>query len=86
MIGEAVRAVPTGSAPDLWAVFAALRPVPVLAVRGVLSDVLSVETFERMGREKPDLRRLNVERRGHPPLLDEPEVVAALEEFLAELP
>jgi pimeloyl-ACP methyl ester carboxylesterase len=86
MIGEAVRAAPTGSAPDLWAVFAALRPVPVLALRGVLSDVLSVETFERMGREKPDLRRLSVERRGHPPLLDEPEVVAALEEFLAELP
>jgi pimeloyl-ACP methyl ester carboxylesterase len=86
MIGEAVRSAPSGAAPDLWPVFGALGPVPTLALRGVLSDVLSAETFDRMAREKPDLRRLSVERRGHPPLLDEPEVVAALEEFLAELP
>lgn len=86
MVGEAVRAARSDAAPDLWPVFGALRPLPVLALRGVLSDVLSVGTFDRMAREKPDLRRLNVERRGHPPLLDEPEVVSAIEEFLAELP
>ncbi len=86
MIGEAVRSAPAGAAPDLWPVFGALKPVPTLALRGVMSDVLSAETFDRMAREKPDLRRLSVERRGHPPLLDEPEVVATIEEFLAELP
>lgn len=86
MIGEAVRSAPNGAAPDLWPVFGALQPVPTLALRGVLSDILSAETFDRMAREKPDLRRLSVERRGHPPLLDEPEVVAVIEEFLAELP
>jgi pimeloyl-ACP methyl ester carboxylesterase len=86
MIGEAVRSAPSGAAPDLWPMFGALRPLPVLALRGVLSDVLSAETFDRMAVEKPDLRRLSVQRRGHPPLLDEPEVVAAIEEFLEELP
>jgi pimeloyl-ACP methyl ester carboxylesterase len=85
-VGEAVRAAPAGAAPDLWPLYAALKPVPTLAIRGELSDVLSVATFDRMLREKPDLRRLTVARRGHPPLLDEPECVAAIDEFLAGLP
>ena len=85
-VGEAVRAAPAGAAPDLWPLYAALKPVPTLAIRGELSDVLSVATFDRMQREKPDLRRLTVARRGHPPLLDEPECVTAIDGFLAELP
>lgn len=86
MIGEAVRNAPAAAAPDLWTVFGALAPLPVLALRGELSDVLSAGTFERMGREKPDLRRVTVPRRGHVPLLDEPECVAAIDEFLATVP
>ena len=85
-VGEAVRAAPAGAAPDLWPLYAALKPVPTLAIRGALSDVLSAATFDRMQREKPDLQRLTVTRRGHPPLLDEPECVAAIDEFLAKLP
>ncbi len=85
MIGEAVRAAPAGAAPDLWPVFAALRPIPTLALRGALSDVLSQDTFDRMAREKPDLERVTVARRGHPPMLDEPECVAAIEQFLARI-
>jgi pimeloyl-ACP methyl ester carboxylesterase len=85
-VGEAVRAAPAGAAPDLWPLYAALKPVPTLAIRGELSDVLSSATFDRMQLEKPDLRRLTVARRGHPPLLDEPECFAAIDEFLAELP
>jgi pimeloyl-ACP methyl ester carboxylesterase len=81
-----VRAAPSGAAPDLWPVYAALAPVPTLAIRGELSDVLSEATFERMAREKPDLERLTVARRGHPPLLDELESVAAIDDFLARLP
>jgi pimeloyl-ACP methyl ester carboxylesterase len=86
MIGEAVRAAPAGAAPDLWPVFGALTPLPALALRGEFSDILSEGTFERMGREKPDLRRVTVRRRGHVPLLDEPECVDAIDEFLAGLP
>jgi pimeloyl-ACP methyl ester carboxylesterase len=85
-IGEAVRAAPAGAAPDLWPVYASLRPLPALAFRGELSDVLSPATFDRMAREKPDLQRVTVARRGHPPLLDEPECVAAIDAFLASVP
>ena len=85
-IGEAVRAAPAGTAPDLWPVYAALQPLPALAIRGEVSDVLSEATFQRMAREKPDLVRITVARRGHPPLLDEPECVAAIDHFLAQLP
>jgi pimeloyl-ACP methyl ester carboxylesterase len=82
MIGEAVRAAPGDAAPDLWPLFAALRPIPLLALRGAISDVLSQATFDRMAREKPDLERVTVPGRGHPPMLDEPECVEAIDAFL----
>lgn len=85
-VGEAVRATRAGAVPDLWPVYAALQPLPALAIRGEVSDVLSEATFERMAREKPDLVRVTAARRGHPPLLDEPECVAAIDHFLAQLP
>lgn len=85
-VGEAVRAAPAAAAPDLWPVFAALQPIPALALRGELSDVLSEETFQRMASAKADLRCVTVARRGHPPMLEEPEAVAAIDHFLAQLP
>lgn len=86
MIGEAVRAVPPQAAPDLWALWAQLPAVPMLALRGGESDLLSQATFARMAREKPDLVCVTVPDRGHPPLLDEPASVAAIDAFLAGLP
>jgi pimeloyl-ACP methyl ester carboxylesterase len=85
MIGEAVRSAPAAAAPDLWPLYAALRPVPTLALRGATSDILSPATFERMQLEKPDLVRVEVPRRGHTPQLDEPECVQAIDEFLARV-
>ncbi len=55
-------------------------------IRGALSDLLSVDVFDRMQREHPRLQRVTVKNRGHVPQLDEPEVRAALDQFLAELP
>jgi len=86
MIGEAVRSAPAAAAPDLWPLFAALRPVPTLALRGATSDILAVTTFDRMLLEKPDLARVEVPQRGHTPMLDEPASVAAIDEFLARVP
>lgn len=81
-IGDAVRA---SSRPfDLWSLWASI-PVPVLAIRGVLSDLLSAETFERMAQEKKDVVPLEVPNRGHAPLLNEPPVVAAIDRFLADV-
>jgi pimeloyl-ACP methyl ester carboxylesterase len=85
-IGEAVRAAPAATAPDLWPVFAALQAVPTLVLRGLTSDILSRATLDRMQAEKPDLVRVEVPNRGHVPLLDEPEAVVAIDTFLARLP
>jgi pimeloyl-ACP methyl ester carboxylesterase len=87
-IGDAVRAIqpPPGATQIMWSAFGALRNTPTLAIRGELSDVLSVATFDRMQREHPDLQRVTVPNRGHVPQLDEPQSRAALERFLADLP
>lgn len=81
-IAEALQR-PTGAPPDLWPLYSQLTDVPVLAIRGALSDILSAGTLSRMAREKPDLVQLTVPNRGHAPLLDEPECVAAIDAFLA---
>ncbi len=69
-------------APDLWLVFRALRQIPTLAIRGALSDLLSVSTFDRMAVENPDLVRVTVAGVGHAPTLQEPEAEQAIDAFL----
>lgn len=83
-IGEVLRAAPA-AAPDLWPLWKGLRNVPTLAIRGHHSDILSAATFARMKSENPDLQQLEVADRGHVPLLDEPECLAALDAFLAKI-
>jgi pimeloyl-ACP methyl ester carboxylesterase len=83
-IGEALRAAPA-AALDLWPLWNALGNVPTLAIRGDRSDILSTATFARMKRENPKLQQLEVANRGHVPLLDEPECIAALDAFLSEI-
>ena len=81
LIGEPLRNNPA-AARDLWPLWGALADVPVLALRGAHSDILSAATLERMRRTKPGLKVLTVPDRGHPPLLDEPGCAEAIEEFL----
>lgn len=80
-ISEALKNTST-AAPDLWPLYAQIKGVPMLVIRGALSDILSPATVARMAREKPDLMRVEVANRGHTPLLDEPECLAAIDEFL----
>lgn len=70
--------------PELWPQFDALAGVPVLAIRGGLSDILSAATLEEMHRRMPALRSVTLPDRGHVPFLDEPEAVAAIEALLEE--
>lgn len=74
-----------GALPELWPLFRSLRRIPVLAVRGAASDVLSEATFARMAQEKPDLVRVTVPRIGHAPSLDDAVSRAALQRFLEPL-
>lgn len=71
-----------GAVPNLWPYFRALRRLPVLALRGALSDVLSSATFERMALAKPDLLRVTVPDAGHAPTLNEPEAAKAVDGFI----
>lgn len=70
--------------PDLWQLYRSLRAVPVLALRGAWSDVVTAAAFDRMAAEKPDLIRVTVRDVGHAPTLEEPEVETALNDFLAD--
>lgn len=85
-IGDAVRLMPRETGSMMWAAYAALRAIPTLLLRGEHSDLLSAETVERMRDAKPDLVAVTVPNRGHAPLLNEPESVAAIDAFLARLP
>ncbi len=82
LIGEPLRNSDS-AAPDLWPLWGVLAKVPMLAIRGAHSDILSAATLTRMQREKPDLQVLTVANRGHTPLLDEPECLGAIERFLS---
>jgi pimeloyl-ACP methyl ester carboxylesterase len=82
LIAEPLRDT-KAAAPNLWPLWGALAKVPMLAIRGASSDILSAGTLGRMHREKPDLKVLTVANRGHTPLLDEPECLTAIDEFLA---
>ncbi len=83
-VGDALRSA-SAAQGSLWPLFARLQAIPLLVIRGALSDILSVSTLERMQREKPDLERLTVGNRGHVPLLDEPQALTAIDRFLARL-
>jgi pimeloyl-ACP methyl ester carboxylesterase len=81
LIAEPLRDV-SSAAPNLWAWWSTLAKVPMLAIRGAQSDILSAATLSRMQREKPGLKVLTVANRGHAPMLDEPECLTAIDEFL----
>lgn len=82
-IGDATRAqMKAGPPPDLWPMFGALKEVPALVLRGVGSDLLSPAILQKMKAVKPDLTAVEIPGRGHAPLLDEPQSIAAIEAFL----
>ena len=70
---------------DLWFAFDALKPIPCLVIRGAHSDILSSSCVEEMSRRKPDLQVAQISNRGHTPMLDEAESIAAIDRFLASV-
>ncbi len=71
--------------PDLWNLWRAVRAIPVLAIRGGASDILSETSFARMKEEKPDLLQVTLPGIGHCPTLNEPPVRKAIDDFLRAL-
>ncbi len=81
MSRDGAAAVP----PDLWRVFETVSAVPMLLVRGELSDILSRDCVAAMRARKPDLGVVEIPRRGHAPTLNEPAARKAIDRFLAAL-
>jgi pimeloyl-ACP methyl ester carboxylesterase len=67
----------------MWPQFGALSRVPVLAIRGETSDLLSEKTLAEMRARHPRLTTLTVPGQGHAPLLKDAPTISAVGEFLA---
>lgn len=72
------------AAPPLWPLFEQLSALPMLLLRGALSDLLSAATVAEMQRRLPRLLAVEVPARGHAPTLLEPAAFSALRDFLAQ--
>ena len=59
--------------------------MPLAAIRGANSTLLSRETLMQMQARRPDMITAEVPDRGHVPFLDEPEALAALHEWIGQL-
>ncbi len=71
------------AAPELWPQFAALSHVPMLAIRGENSDILSARTLAEMGARHPRFDAVSVRGQGHAPLLKDAPTINAVRQFLA---
>ena len=68
--------------PPLWKEFEALRHVPVMAIRGANSDLLSEATVTEMAGRHPEFETLTVPDQGHAPLLAEAETLRRIADFV----
>ena len=71
-----------GEPVDLWPAYEALGDVPVTILRGATSDILSADTAAAMAKRLPNARLTLIPRTGHPPELDEPSAIKAINDLL----
>ena len=75
-----------GTPHPLWPLFHALPgSIPLLLLHGRLSRLLTDEGVAAMRAARPDMPVVEVDNVGHAPTLAEPEVLAALDAFVAAL-
>jgi len=84
-IGDVFNAPHAKEVPEMWPAWQALAGRPLLALRGETSDLLSSETFARMGEAIPEAELVTIADTGHAPSLDEPEARAAIARLLAKV-
>lgn len=84
-IAEAFKNPNSAAPPDLWPAFDALSGVPMVLMRGELSDLLSPETVAQMGKRNAAMSTVTVPRVGHAPMLNEPEARKAIDALLAKV-
>jgi pimeloyl-ACP methyl ester carboxylesterase len=76
---------PNAPPPDLWTLWPGLEGMPVLVVRGALSEIITADTLGKMRARHSRLTSVTVPHRGHAPMLDEPVAMDAIDTFLATL-
>ena len=69
---------------DLWALFKGLANKELMVIHGVLSNILTEQTIEKMKQEHPNLQVVQVQEQGHPPQLRDTETQEKIESFLVE--
>ncbi|MEM6634407.1 MAG: alpha/beta hydrolase [Pseudomonadota bacterium] len=79
---DAVLASGAQPMPNLWPMFDALASLPLAALRGANSNLLSPKTFAEMQTRRPDMIAAEVPDRGHVPFLDEPASLNVIHQFL----
>lgn len=84
-IAEPFRTAGPAPQVDLWPLFVAVGQKPLLVVRGAKSDLLTAQTAAKMHSVAPAMKLAVIPGVGHAPELNEPEAVAAIDEFLAGL-
>lgn len=72
----------TEGAPLMWDQFAAMSHIPILAIRGENSDVLSKQTLEEMFYRHQNLQIFTVAKEGHTPRLDDDLSIERIRLFL----
>ena len=82
----AIAKLLTRPPPDLWPIFGALAHLPVLLVRGAVSNILLPGTVSRMQAVHPGMEVVSLPGIGHAPILTEPPALAAIQNFLARNP
>lgn len=68
--------------PPLWFLFAGLKGVPVMVLRGANSDLLSAQTLEAMAAAHPDLEAITVPDQGHVPALRGHDMIQRITRFV----
>ncbi len=71
--------------PELWPQFDGLGDVPLMAIRGANSRLLSAETLGEMERRHPGMVTIVVDGQGHAPLLETGDLPARIAAFAAKL-
>lgn len=71
---------------DLWPAYQALGDIPVLILRGALSDILSGAAAKKMVAKLPNAKLAEIAGVGHAPTMDETEARAAIGAWIADLP
>jgi pimeloyl-ACP methyl ester carboxylesterase len=69
--------------PNLWPQFDALTNVPVMVIRGLLSDLLSAQTVDAMRDRHPSLHVIEVPDQGHAPLLADAPTISQISAFIS---